>query len=278
MPEATDLLPPKGDPKPTEGATEKPPEQPKVLTADTIGGLKIQKVFELTNLVNVLIYGDSGIGKTVLAGSASIVAEMGPVVVVDFEGGTISLKDFYPDVDVVRVKTIREMQRVYDELYRMKHNYKTVVIDSLTEVQKMFMSEIVKAQYQKDPDKYDEDVPGIYEWGKNTEQIRKLVRAYRDLPMNSIFTALAMETKDKNNVTRTVPNFSNKLIGEVPGLVDIVLYMYTKKIDKNTYKRLLLTRKTDTTVAKDRTNKLPVVVEEPTFQMLYDLIYNGEQG
>jgi hypothetical protein len=71
---------------------------------------------------------------------------------------------------------------------------------------------------------------------------------------------------------------SGKLAGEVAAFLDIVAYYYVKqvvvdgdKIDK----RLLLTAKTETIIAKDRTRRLPVVVEEPTMQKLFDLINNG---
>src|SRR4051794_28795708 len=95
------------------------------LTQTTIGGLKVQPVAEQDKFLNVLIYGESGAGKSRLSGSASKVAEMSPVLLLDFEGGTLSLRDIYPAVEVVRITSFSQLQGVYNDLYSAKHGYKT---------------------------------------------------------------------------------------------------------------------------------------------------------
>lgn len=268
MTDLTNLVAEKPNPS-NQVVEEKPAEVPKVLTPGNLGGLKIEKAVDKTPFLNMLIYGDSGIGKTTLCGSASAVAEMSPVLILDIEAGLEPLRTFYPDVDFLRIKTVKNLVDIYRDLATTKHGYKTVVVDSLTELQKLYMAEImvnvVKADSERDP-----DVPGMFEWNKNTEQIRKLVKAFRDLPMNTIFTALADQRED-NNITRTVPSFSRKLIGDIPAQLDLVLYFYTK-MQKGEIKRFLLTSKTERVAAKDRTTKLPTVVEEPTFANLYQTI------
>lgn len=102
------------------------------LTARNIAGLTINKVQERSSWYNMLIYGDSGTGKTTLAGSADLVPAMRPVLFIDVEGGTESLKHSYPEVDTVRVTTWKQMQAVYDALYEGGHGYRTVVLDSIT--------------------------------------------------------------------------------------------------------------------------------------------------
>lgn len=260
--------------EPTKTETTTPTVTPNItkLTPDSLGGLKIEKAIDRAPFLNMLIYGDSGIGKTVLCGSASVVEAMSPVLFLDVEGGVEPLRTMYPDVDVVRIKKVKDLVSAYQGLAG-KHPYKTVVIDSLTELQKLYMGEIMVNVVKEDSDR-DPDVPGMYEWNKNTEQVRKLVRAYRDLPVNTIFTALA-EQRKIDNLTKTVPSFSNKLIGEIPAIVDLVLYFYTKMKGQNEILRFLLTQKTEKIVAKDRTTKLPVLVEEPTFTDLHNLIYGN---
>lgn len=241
----------------------------------TLGGLDIRPVQERSSWYNILIYGDSGTGKTTLAGSADAVPSMRPVLFVDIEGGTESLKHSYPEVQTVRVQTWKEMQAVYDALYSDDHPFRTVVMDSLTEIQKFNMYTIMNDLAQKRPD-LDPDVPGMREWGKNLEQIRKMVRGFRDLPMHTIFTALAKDDKNaRTGFVTTKPSLSGKMADEVAGFLDVVAYYYVKQIGDGSdaeFKRLLLTQKTDAQVAKDRTGKLPMIIEAPTMQAIHDLM------
>lgn len=249
-----------------------------VLTESSVGGLPIQPVAEQDFTFNLMVHGNPGVGKTVFGASASIVPEMSPVLCVDVEGGTMSARDRYPDLDVVRVASWDDMQLVYDGLRKGEGGYRTVMLDSLTEIQKFSMYGIMK-QLIADPKTSDRDpdVPGMREWGKNTEQTRKLIRAFRDLPINTIFTALTMAEKD--NKTGTIlhkPSLSGKLSNEAAAFLDIVVYMYIKVIDDR-QERLLLTTGTETQVAKDRTDRLPVVVEQPTMQKIQDYLTRETQ-
>lgn len=240
------------------------------LTERSLGGLPVESVSETMDYLNFLIYGDPGAGKTVLAGSSDMVEAMAPVLFIDVEGGTFSIRERNPGVDVVRVKSWSDMQKVYDALYKGDHDYKTAVLDSLTEIQKFSMYNIMRDLIRDDPDR-DPDIPSMREWGKNIEQIRLLVRAFRDLPMNSIFTALAKEDKDpKTGKMKTRPSLSGKLANEVAGFLDIVGYLYTKPVDGN-YHRMLLTQPTDQFVAKDRSDNFPQILQDPTMSMVYDI-------
>lgn len=242
-----------------------------VLTSETLGGLKVEPVSKRPQAVNMLIYGDPGVGKTVLAGSASKVENMAPVLFIDVEGGTMSLRNKYPDVDVVRVSNWQDMTAIYNDIASSESKYKTIVIDSLTEIQKFSMYNIMRDLVNSDPDR-DPDVPGIREWGKNAEQIRRFVRAFRDLPVNTIFTALAATDKDqKTGAVLSRPYLSGKLASEVAGFLDIVCFMYIRIVDGEV-RRLMLTSSTDSCVAKDRSDSLPPVLEEPDMQTIHQIV------
>jgi phage nucleotide-binding protein len=240
------------------------------------GGLDVVKAHQRSPYINMLVYGKSGVGKTQLLGSANDVKALAPILLLDVEGGTETLRHTYPDVEVVRIHKWQQIANIYTELRRGNHKYKTFGIDSLTELQKFNMYNVMEQLAVSRPD-LDKDIPGMREWGKNLEQIRRFVRTFRDLQMNVIFTALDREEKnDKTGAMQHQPSLSGKLASEVAAFLDIVVYYYVRtqgKGEEQVLKRLMLTKLTDTTVAKDRTGKLPMLIEEPSLKKLWDHIF-----
>src|SRR5690606_28664772 len=119
-----------------------------------------------SRFLKILLYGYPGIGKTVLAATANDDPRMSPALLVDFEGGTLSIAD--KDVDVVRVTAFKQFNEVYDFLRSGQHPYKTVILDSITEIQKLNMYGIMQAALATNPAR-DPDMPRIDEWGKSIE-------------------------------------------------------------------------------------------------------------
>ena len=240
-----------------------------------IAGLPIEKVSSKTPYVNMLIYGESGSGKTRLSGSADDVPEMRRVLFIDVEGGTLTLRDTYPDIETVRVRNWQQMQAVYDALFSGQHDFTTVVVDSLTEVQKMSMDTVMLKLIEQNEER-DADVPGIREWNINIEQTRKFVRAFRDLPMHTIFTSLVQTDKNaRTGALKRKPSLSGKVKDEVAGFLDVVVYLYLKEINQEN-RRVLLCGQTEDTVAKDRSNTLPQIVENPTMSSIWSFLQNRE--
>jgi hypothetical protein len=228
----------------------------------------------------MLVYGDSGIGKTVLAGSSDAVPSMRSVLLLDFEGGTESLRKTYPDVRIVRITNWAAVQDVFNYLHRGDHGIGTVIVDSLTEIQKLNMYWIMQELLRRNEStRVDPDVPSVREWGKNLEQMRKMVRAFRDLPMHTIFTALAnVDKDDQTGAISYVPLLSGKLAREIPAFLDVVGYYYPKEVvteGKSISVRKLLFQPTDRYMAKDRTSMLPGVMSSPTMTKIIGTIYGG---
>jgi hypothetical protein len=246
----------------------------------SIGGRPITTAGNSERKLKLLIYGDWGIGKTVLAGSASLVPEMRDVLVIDAEGGTESLVRTYPQCDVVRITDIDGLWPIYDELHRGKHPYGTVVLDSLSELQKYDMYKTLEVGSIERPGKVDPDIAGMREWGISLEHMRKMVRQFRDLPMNVIFTALVRFEKDpKTGVTMKMPGLQGKAGGELPAFPDVVLYYFTKEVKETgpdgdeiiVERRIAQSRRTSTVAAKDRTGKLPASMRDPDMKKIWDI-------
>jgi hypothetical protein len=234
----------------------------------TFAGIPLVKSKGASNWLNCLFYGDSGVGKTRLLGSADEVPELRSLIFVDIEGGTRSIRDLYPNIDTVRVTNFKQIADVYEHLKAGDHQYTTVCVDSASEMQKFNMSAIMRELVTSRPD-LDPDMPGMREWGKNLEQMRKYIRAFRDLPMHTLFTGLAQADKDqKTGAVTKKPGLTGKLANEITAFLDIVGYMYVKEVE-GVQTRMLLTGTTDQFVAKDRTAQLPMVMPNPTMSEIF---------
>lgn len=256
------------------------------LTPTHLGGLRIVAAGNQEPNINMLIFGPYGIGKTLLAGSADEVPEMRKVLHIDIEGGTFTLRHTFPNVDTVRVTDWEELSKVYAELRAGVHKqYRTIIIDSLTEAQAFNMDKILIVELQEQIDsgeeiKRDEDIANMRQWQKNQSQIKKFIRMYRDLPVSTIFTALDKDDKDKTTgKVRTLPDLPGKLARQVPAMVDEVFYYFPYKAEKDgepVELRVIQTVATARIAAKDRSGKMPKLMSGPTMKKIYNTIMDKE--
>lgn len=278
-------------------------EKPEVLTKSNaqrlLGGLPIQTVSEMTSKGSTfLIYGDFGIGKTPLVGSASEVPEMSPLLYLDFEKGLRSIKNTYPDVDVIalankpnpgykgtdRAGTIKsyawdQFQAVYDSLYNKNPGYKTIGIDTLSEAYKLGMVQLMNNTVDSKSNMDDPEVPSPREYGIMLERMRLMVRGFKELGVNLICTAHAAEvTVKKTGAVKIQPAFPGQVATTLPVFFDFVFYydmVEEKKGDKVQQVRYIRTQKTTKIAARarqDQSNPLPAIIREPTMPKIFELI------
>lgn len=134
--------------------------------------------------INMILYGDTGVGKTYLAGSAADSEALSPVLMIDVEGGTLTLAG-KKNIDVFRPENWSDVQEAYNVLRTEDHKYRTVIIDSLTEVQRKLSLGFIMGDLQDDSDTYHDlgktTPPDRQDWLRTGEQMRKFIRAFRDL-------------------------------------------------------------------------------------------------
>src|SRR6516164_10623056 len=110
--------------------------------------------------VKLMLHADSGVGKTHFCGTAGQHPETSPMLLIDCEGGTDTLRD-WPGVDVKRVYTMADLKKIFDDV--ATHNngwYKTFALDSLSEIQDVDMRMVMREAKltAKNPEMVNEDV------------------------------------------------------------------------------------------------------------------------
>jgi len=245
--------------------------------------LQVKQPSEVIDYLNLLIYGEPGVGKTWLEGTAEDHPDTNPLLILDVDGGVTTLR--HRNVDCISVRSIPQLNEVYEKLFnsiytddegvnRVEH-YKTVAIDRLDELADVDMRYIMRDAYARNPDKVDIDVPSPREYGINRSHIRKLVRAFRDLPCHVIFVCGVATRQEEGQPTKYFPGFSGKLQTEVPGFCDIVGY-YTNDTSTGDLVRRMQFQGTRRVQAKDRTNALGGLMDNPTIPMMWELIQSSD--
>ena len=254
---------------------------PPRLSIGSIGGLTVRPPQKKLSYLNTMIYGESGVGKTLLGGMAAFVPEMSPLLVIDIEGGSHTLSHLdtdqilvVPDPDEQRPLRWTDIQKVYDDLWRGRHPFKTVMIDSGTEAQALNIGHLLG---------YDEkidiaaELPKFEEWNETTTHMRRFFRAFRDLRMNFICTALTYESPDPRTAKTdhprmiTRPSFTQKLRSEVPAFFDAVLYMSSRTVGQANV-RYIQTDKDNYVSAKCRIPGIQKEIKNPTIDGMYDML------
>ena len=248
------------------------------LTPGKLGGLKTRKASDDRSLPSLCIYGGPGTGKTTLAASSVDVPDMNPVLHLNIENGTQSVSSIYPDLEIIDIDRFKQLQEAYNELYKGQDfdaqtcaGYRTIILDNVTEGQKKGMEHIFQAEkLAAQGINFTEFVMATFAnggWNQSSEQMRKMIRAFRELPCYVIIVAWELDIEKSESRHKWTPAFTAKLAGEMPGMVNDV-YRLALGLDGTT--RTLQTGLSKDVVAKDRTRRLPFKLDNPTMKLVHD--------
>lgn len=236
------------------------------------GEVKIRQLQETPQFVKLLVYGYSGAGKTVFASTAP------RPLLIDVEGGTMSIRQFGRKVDVVRITSFEQLKSVYNSIETDGSKWDTIIIDSLTELMKSSMTAVMGEVVAQNP-RRDPDIPGLQEYGKNAEIIRKVIRRFRDLPKHVIFTCLTLDTTDQDTgLPVAKPALTGKMANEVPAYMDVVgrLIKRRNREDATKIDRILQLDSDDTFVAKSRHSGLGSELLFPDFAEMVKAVQSSK--
>lgn len=214
--------------------------------------MEIYKVDATTRYLNIMLYGEPGVGKTWLASTAQNHPKMKNVLFLNVEGGltTVASRGDILAIDIVGIERFKPTpdlpelppgsSTLEDVFWKLKQkegafaDINTVVIDSGTEMQTLGLEKLAREGKRKDKSgRRGEDELYLEDYGRNTAQLKRILRWYRDLPMHVIITALPQFVYPKTAQANTVqepteirPSFTNKLSVSAMGYVDFVWYIY----------------------------------------------------
>jgi hypothetical protein len=165
---------------------------------------------EEDEFIHLLVYADSGVGKTVFAGSDDNVLFIAPE-----DNGTLSAKRMGSSAKKWKVNTWDDIVKAYEWLYGnfvakdepIPFNW--IALDSLTEMQDQCMRKVLDEAVTMNPSR-DPDVPQLQDWQPYFIRFRRLVKAYNSLPVNIIYTALQNYEEDEDGEKVAIPQLQGK--------------------------------------------------------------------
>ena len=230
----------------------------------------IRELSDFNESTNILVYGDSGAGKTVLGGTCP------DALFLSTEQGTISAKRQGSKARVWRIEKWEDLEAAYKWLRdNPNHPFKWIVLDSVTKMQEQLKRHVLDRRVERRGDT-DPDIPEIADHQKFQNMFKRFMTAFVELPTNVLFTATTMRKEDEEGDDIVLPNIDGKGYGIANyacAEMDVVAYygMAKDKSTKRTVRRLLC-QHTPPYFAKDRFDVLGNWIDDPNMPDIIKLI------
>lgn len=181
------------------------------------------------NYIKGLIYGKNGTGKTYISGTFP-----GPRLFLDIrERGLKSVVGAKGEQQKRVVDNFEMFQMAYWYLKNGNHNYETVVLDNITNLQKLILDYAMGKEENWDPN-VDKDMPSMREYGYLSQFMQTWLINFRNLPMNVVFIAQEKSGSDADldsSEPTVFPQLTTSVRGIIGGAVDFIGNTFIKLVE-----------------------------------------------
>lgn len=199
--------------------------------------------------LKVLLYGQSGVGKTRMAATAP------KPLFLDLESGlrsTLSVKPVlrYPADPREEVTSYAQVVEFFNLVKKEKNpTWETIVIDSLNELQ-VLITQYTVSKFSDVKRQYGDQLT-MADYGKANRDFMKIIRLFLKLPYNIIFTAISSSRELEDD--QVYPKFVGKQVGpDLQRMMDMIGYCHAKRMPDGSSQHYVSFKITPGYVAKDR--------------------------
>lgn len=260
--------------------------------------------------LNMLLYSEYGVGKTKLASTADDVEDMRDVLYANVDWGdeviprssNIDILDFtgyneFNDLyhflqlhckyrDSNDIEKLRKLESDYMRVpvkdIEVPRKYKTVIFDTVTEMQKLLMYQQLGIDILKTKVGEAFPKPSFEEWAQVLEQLLLHIRKYRNLPIHSIFLGQLDEDVDDKRKKFYLPLLQGQAQKLIHGFFDCVGFYAMRVEGEGTANPIMRRRLYVSPVgpfkAKNRFANFPgYCIDDPTMKDILDArngVYN----
>lgn len=223
--------------------------------------------------ISMLLYGGAGSGKTSFSATASRVPEMSPILYLDFERGTLPLKEWgEPDkITILHLDSWADTHRFITQVIRPTMNsrsfpYRTVVFDTVDKLQELIVTESRTAN------------PGnnYKPWTDAYDNVMALINAFlRCDGVNLLaLTHVARVTNSVTGETEIGPAFRGQQSDKhMPSNFDFVVYMRSGKLESGRF-AVRADFALPGAITKRRVRDFPDFLENPTMGRVWNLAHD----
>ncbi len=257
--------------------------------------LKFKKVADVKHPRTWLFYGKAGSGKTTLAATFPK-----PALIVDVnDRGTDSVSDV-KDLKVHEIDNFDSFEDLYWYLRKHPDEFKTIIIDTITQLQTMLVNEVADKKHLKDKMAGDWGTLTKGDWGTIAARMKIWTTHYRDLGCEVVFICQDRDfaSSDDNSIDASElpdmgPAVSPSVKSHLCACVDVIgntlirKRVKTKKLKSGKTKEVpfqeysLRLGPSDSYITKCRNPRevgVPEFLSNPTYERLIGVIKGGLDG